>query len=195
MAPRGRDDAPPERRALDREGVLRAALALVDDADLNALSMRRLAARLGVTPMALYNHVSGRRDLLDGIADLVARDMAPRPAPADWHEQVRAWATAMRRAYLAHPHAVPAVQTTRATTPALMAPVEAVVAALEAAGFDRPTARAGWAAVVALVNGHVGYQLGGHMAGPGEAPLDFDAAFALALDALVTGLATAGLPR
>lgn len=168
---------------LDRERVLAAALALVDDAGLDALSMRRLAERLGVTPMALYRHVPGRRALLDGIADLVAREMAPAPGDGDRRAEVRAWAVAMRAAYLAHPHAVPAVQSTRATTPALLAPMRGVTGALEAAGFAPEAARAGWAAVVALVNGHVGHQLGGHM----EA-LDHDAAFALAIDALLAGL-------
>jgi AcrR family transcriptional regulator len=179
--------SPPGRPPLDRDRIVRAALELVDADGLEAASMRRLARALGVTPMALYNHVGGRGDLLDGIADLVAREMAPVGGGEGWQARIAGWAHGMRAAYLAHPNAVAVVQRTQATTPALTAPARAVVASLEGARFTPDEARAGWAAVVALVNGHVAYQLSGHMAA-GE-PVDFDAAFALATDALLTGLA------
>ena len=177
----------PTRRGLDRERVLLAALELIDVEGLEELTMRRLAGVLGVTPMALYNHVAGRDELLDGVADLVARDMAPVDAGGDWRERVSAWANGIRAAYLAHPNAVPAVQGTRTMTAALMAPAHEVITTLEATGFSAVDARAGWIAVVALVNGHVGYQLGGHMNADGDRA-DFDAAFAFALEALLTGL-------
>lgn len=177
------------RRPLDRERVLRGALGLIDAEGLEELTMRRLASDLGVTAMALYNHVSGREELLDGVADLVAREMAPVDPGGDWRDRVRAWASGMRAAYLAHPNAVAAVQGTAAMTDSLLAPMQAVIAALEDAGFPPLEARAGWTAVVALVNGHVGYQLGGHMtAEDATARFDFDAAFSFAVDALLAGL-------
>lgn len=177
------------RRPLDRERVLRGALELVDAEGLQRLTMRRLASDLGVTAMALYNHVSGREELLEGVADLVAREMAPVDPGGDWRDRVSAWARGIRAAYLAHPNAVAAVQGTAAITANLMAPMRAVVAALEDAGFPPADARAGWTAVVALVNGHVGYQLGGNMAARDATErIDFDAAFAFAVDALLAGL-------
>lgn len=177
----------PADRGLDRERVLLAALELIDAEGLQALTMRRLAGALGVTPMALYNHVAGRHELLDGVADLVAREMAPVDAGGDWRERVSAWANGIRAAYLAHPNAVPAVQGTRTITAALLAPAHEVTTALEDGGFSAVDARAGWIAVVALVNGHVGYQLGGHMSAEGDRA-DFDAAFSFAVELLLTGL-------
>ena len=56
---------------VSREKVLDAALELVDAEGLDALSFRRLAARFGVTPMALYQYVESKDALLDGIGDLV----------------------------------------------------------------------------------------------------------------------------
>ena len=59
------------RTPLNRERVVRAAVALADEAGLEALSMRRLGQRLGVEAMSLYNHVANKDDLLDGMIDVV----------------------------------------------------------------------------------------------------------------------------
>ena len=65
------------REPLNRERVLRAALALADEAGVESLSMRKLAKELGVEAMSLYNHVANKDDLLDGLVDLVfERDRA-----------------------------------------------------------------------------------------------------------------------
>jgi AcrR family transcriptional regulator len=192
---------------LSRVTVLEAALAIADRDGVQALSMRRLAADLGVTPMALYNHVAGRDDLLDGVADLVAGEIA-RPAPGwGWRRRLVAVLTETRAACLRHPAALPLLQGTRAMTPALLAPVEIGLEALSDAGLPPASARAGWAALASLTFGHAAYQLAGHMHGSasgrgtidpaafpriaamGDAPpFDWDRAFRRALDALVDGL-------
>ena len=60
-----------KRTPLNRERVLRAAVALADEAGIESLSMRRLGQELGVEAMSLYNHVANKDDLLNGITDLV----------------------------------------------------------------------------------------------------------------------------
>ena len=66
-----------KRTPLNRERVLRAAVALADEAGIESLSMRRLGQELGVEAMSLYNHVANKDDLLNGITDLVlGRDRA-----------------------------------------------------------------------------------------------------------------------
>lgn len=76
------DDAP-VRALLSRRRVVAAAIAFVDTAGLDALSIRRLASELGVTPMAIYGHVSSKEELLDLMLDLVLGEVeltgAPRP--------------------------------------------------------------------------------------------------------------------
>ena len=63
-----------ERRPpLSRDRVLRAAVALADEAGLESLSMRGLAQQLGVVPMAAYKHVANKEELLDGMVDVAAR--------------------------------------------------------------------------------------------------------------------------
>jgi AcrR family transcriptional regulator len=82
--------APAEARLpLSRERILAAALELVDDGGLEALSMRKLGQRLGYEAMSLYNHVRNKDDVIDGILDLVLAETEP-PAPGgDWRSAVR----------------------------------------------------------------------------------------------------------
>jgi TetR/AcrR family transcriptional regulator, tetracycline repressor protein len=193
--------------ALDRDTVLRAGLRIVDADGIDALSMRRLAADLRVTPMALYNHVAGRADLLDGLADAVAREIAPPHPRWGWRRRLRTVALGIRAACVRHPAAAALLQQTRAATPALLAPTEAALAALEEGGLAPRAARVAWSALIGLTFGHVGYQLAGHMTGPASAtgtvdaaafpriaamgdaaPFDWDRAFDRALDALIDGL-------
>src|SRR5918911_4494229 len=58
------------RTPLDRRRVLAAAVEFIDEHGLETLTMRRMGAHLGVEGMALYRHVTGREDLLDGVVEL-----------------------------------------------------------------------------------------------------------------------------
>lgn len=193
---------------LDRPAVLRAALALADAEGVEAVTMRRLATALGVTPMALYNHVRSRTDLLDGVADLVAGAIEAPPRSLPWDGRLRVLLRATRAVCLRHPAVVPLLQGAGALTPNLLRPAEAALDALAEAGLEPEDARAAWAALIGLTFGHVAYQLAGHLRGSGGArgtpdaaafprvaaladspPLDWDAAFEHALDALLGGLA------
>ena len=66
--PRGR---PAQGAGVSRDGILAAALALLEEGGSKGLSMRALAARLGVTPMSLYHHVQDRAALLRALSDRV----------------------------------------------------------------------------------------------------------------------------
>ncbi len=84
---------------------MRAALAVVDADGVEALSMRRLAGDLGVTPMALYRYVPSKNDLLTLMMDAVFGPPPPLPVPGEkgWREALAAWMWAMRRALARHP--------------------------------------------------------------------------------------------
>lgn len=91
----------PQRALLQREAIVEAARQLVTEEGLDALSLRRLAARLGVTAPALYAHVEHKRDLLRALAEgqfeaLVARFDAVADLPP--LERIRAHG----RAYVDH---------------------------------------------------------------------------------------------
>jgi AcrR family transcriptional regulator len=92
---------------LDREAVVDIAISLADDQGLDSVSLRRVAARLGVTPMALYRHVDNKEALLDELTDRLYAQLAlPDPA-ADWWDGLAGLARSARTLLLAHPWAAP----------------------------------------------------------------------------------------
>jgi TetR/AcrR family transcriptional regulator, tetracycline repressor protein len=97
-----------QRGFLSRDLIVREALALLREDGAGALSMRRLADRLGVAPNALYTHVRGKADLVDGLIDQVYAGLELDPDPAgDWPEQLAAISRDVRAQLLAHPAVVP----------------------------------------------------------------------------------------
>lgn len=82
------------------------ALALADQSGLDALTIRKLATELGVTPMALYWHFRGKDELLEGLAERVWSEIdltVDRTAP--WTEQIRSLLESLLRVLRAHPAA------------------------------------------------------------------------------------------
>jgi AcrR family transcriptional regulator len=84
------------RTALTRERVIRAAIRVADREGVEAVSMRRLGKELGVEAMSLYNHVSGKDDVLDGMVDLLVREIARESTGDDWRGRIRSRAVAAR---------------------------------------------------------------------------------------------------
>lgn len=90
---------------LSRERVLRAALQLVDEGGIAALSMRKLAQSLGVQAMSLYNHVANKDDILDGIVDIVIGEIEVPDLTTDWKTAMRRRAISAHQVLLRHPWA------------------------------------------------------------------------------------------
>ena len=98
--------SPGERAGLTREEVVAAALAVLRQDGLTALSMRRVAGDLGVAPNALYSHVPDKSALLDALLDAVLADIT-LPRRGDWRARIEALLLDSRRVLLAHPDLVP----------------------------------------------------------------------------------------
>ena len=124
------------RGSLDRDRVLRAALDLVDERGLEALSMRRLAQELGVEAMSLYNHVENKEDVLAGILDLVAAEVAPPAADAGWKDWLREHAIASHEAFAKRPWAARIWMTSSRSNADRMASADGVLARLRDGGLD-----------------------------------------------------------
>ena len=92
---------------LDREQVVSAAIALADDAGLDAVSLRRVADRLGVTPMALYRHVASKDDLLDAMADRLYGELDLPALGEPWWDALAGLARSTRELLLERPWSVP----------------------------------------------------------------------------------------
>lgn len=97
--------SPKARERLSRERVVAAALTVMDAEGLEAVSMRRVGRELGVEAMSLYNHVTDKEDLLDGLRELLFCNFALPPLDDDDpFENGRRLAVAWRDLFKAHPH-------------------------------------------------------------------------------------------
>ena len=128
------------RTPLSRERVLKAAIDLADREGIESLSMRKLGQELGVDAMALYRHVRGKDDLLDGVADLVVGEIERPVATDDWKAALRRQAMAARKVMLRHPWARRVLEERGTSGPASLAHIEAVLATLLGAGFSMEVA-------------------------------------------------------
>ncbi|MEU8178506.1 TetR/AcrR family transcriptional regulator [Microbispora hainanensis] len=94
---------PPTRPApLDRGRIVAAAVALADEGGLEAVSLRKVAARLDVGPMRLYGYISTKEELFDLMVDEVYAEILPEERPGDWREALRGLAHRTRQACLRH---------------------------------------------------------------------------------------------
>jgi len=125
--------------ALTRERIVSAALEIVDHDGLEALSMRRLGASLGVDPMAIYYHLPNKTALYDAIVEAVMAgiDLGSGFAPSDPPmQQLRHMARSYRDTLLAHPNALPVVAARPVRTPASLRPIERMLAVIASVGFS-----------------------------------------------------------
>lgn len=96
-------------RVLSRERIRDSALLLIDRAGLGELSMRKLAAELGVQAASLYKHYPTKDDVLDDVASRIvtAVDTSAFDADEEWNIALAAWAHSYRAALVSHPNMVP----------------------------------------------------------------------------------------
>jgi TetR/AcrR family transcriptional regulator, tetracycline repressor protein len=129
-------DANTSRRVLTRERVVAEGLTVISTDGAQALSMRALAARLGVVPGALYRHVRNKEQLYDLILDAVLAEVDCQVDPAQpWTAQAAALAHRLRSVLEDHPGVAALLKTRDTLSPASLALAEAFLAPLLAAGL------------------------------------------------------------
>ncbi len=90
------------RAGLDAAAIVDAAIAVGDAEGLAAISMGRIADRLGYTPMSLYRHVPSKEALLALVQDATFGDPPAAPPPDGWRPGLAEWATAVLARYREH---------------------------------------------------------------------------------------------
>jgi AcrR family transcriptional regulator len=134
-----------KRRPLDQAQVVRAALALLDEAGLDELTMRRLAERLGVKAASLYRHVRDKDELLVLLGDEISGEIPFVQQSGTWQEQLVRMAWNVRRGLLAHRDAARLLAATPPAGPRRLRHIESLLKVLRAAGFcGRDAVRAGY---------------------------------------------------
>lgn len=127
----------PRPRSVSPDRLAAAALAVIGRDGLSGLSMRTVAAELGLTTMAVYRYVADRDELETLVVEAVLRPLDTSPPPAaPWREQLRDLARRVREAVGAHPGVVPLLITHRHRSHGVLRWSEAVTAVLQAAGFE-----------------------------------------------------------
>ena len=146
------------RIPLSRDRILAAAVELADEEGVDAVSMRKLAASLGFEAMSLYNHVANKDDLITGMVDWIARDMARLDPDRPWKEAVRDMSISARDVLVEHRWAAP--QWTKSIPgPNRLLLMEDLLAAFRLGGFSPRLAHFGFHAVTMHIVGFTLQQL------------------------------------
>ena len=124
------------RIPLSRERVLSAAIALADESGIESLSMRKLAERLGVEAMSLYNHIANKNDLLEGIVEAAAGEIVTPADDVDWKKAIHEVAISAHLTLLRHPWASGLWMGTT-PGPARMRYGDSLLGAFRGAGFSK----------------------------------------------------------
>jgi AcrR family transcriptional regulator len=191
-----------------RQEILDAALAVADEHGIDRVSMRAVAERVGVTPMALYPHVGGKAGLLDGMVGHLLAELLEPADTGDWRERLGELAHRTRKLGQRHPWAPALLFARPSVAPDAVRAVDQIYATLLEAGVPAEDVPRFERMVSTFVLGFVASEAGGRFGG-GEvsrgrrgrlpegdlpahaalarwldAPVDWDAEFAADLDDL-----------
>jgi AcrR family transcriptional regulator len=157
-----------ERRApLSRDRVLQTAITLVDEGGIESLSMRKLGQALGVEAMSLYNHVANKDDILDGILDLVMREIEFPSTEEDWESAIRTFAISAHDTLLRHPWACNLIISPARVSLARLRYMESLIGRLRQAGFSAGETYHAYHTIDSHILGFTLWQLGHVMPGGG----------------------------
>jgi len=159
------------RRRLERAAVIEAAVDLLDDEGAAALSMPRLAQRLGVSPMALYRHVEDRADLEYALTETVLHDIVADAADDDWEHGIEQWMRGVRDRWRRHPWLGKLIGTRTELSPPWMDMLQQLAALLAAAGLPPGLAASEFVKISRLTTGVVTFEIAAPLPHPAGAKL------------------------
>jgi AcrR family transcriptional regulator len=196
---------------LSRQRVLEEAVRFADREGLEALTMRKLGAELGVEAMSLYNHVPNKSALLDGMVEVLLGELEIPPKDLGWEERIREGYRAFRWLAHEHPNVFPLLINRPPDTMDGVWLVEESLKTLEDAGFGKETALHAFRSLSSYTFGYAmaeirgfalepdGSRLGAYRLPPEEFPriselrpqlenVDHEAEFEFGLGLILTGL-------
>ncbi|MEG3626378.1 TetR/AcrR family transcriptional regulator C-terminal domain-containing protein [Streptomyces poriticola] len=134
----------------------------------SAVTMRAVAAPLGVEAMSLYHHVTGREDILDGMVDAVFAEIDLPPRDTGWKSAMRHRAESARAVLRRHPWAVGLMDSRTRPGPATLRHHDAVLGALRTGGFSVPMAAHAFSLIDSYLYGFVIQETSLPFTGPAE---------------------------
>ena len=126
-----------DRTRLTKQAVVDRALALGDSEGVEALTIRRIATELGVTPMALYWHFRNKEELLAGVSDQIWSELETDvDLSAPWDLQLRGILESLLHVLRVHPCASQLILEGEKQSDAMLVASETALAVLHRGGFD-----------------------------------------------------------
>lgn len=133
---------------ISREDIVGAAVRIVEAGGYDEMSIRSLAADLGVAPMSLYRHIRDKDDLLDEVVDvLLARAWRPAAGESSWEVWVIEAAARLRQFLVTQPAALHVYLRHPVDSPSAAERMDAMMGVLRRAGLDEATARSAYGAL------------------------------------------------
>ena len=170
------------RPRYSREDVVRAAVAIADDGDLDAVTFRAVAARLGTGVMSLYNYVPDKQALVYDMVELVSAEIDLPEPTGDWRADMHTVAGLQRELTHRHPWLIEAVSHLQPLGPGTLALLEFALGALEPTGLSARDRLE----TIAMLNGFVLFTVGAELAGAPD-PEQSARQFAMLPELLATG--------
>ncbi|MFI6225928.1 TetR/AcrR family transcriptional regulator [Micromonospora echinospora] len=202
-----------------RPEILDAALAVAAEDGIDALTMRTVAARIGVTPMAIYGYFRNKDELLDALVGRILADVTPPPGNLSWSETILGLAVEVRAVARRYPAVFPLLFTRPAVHPSAILIVDRLFDALLRAGVEPAQVPRVERMISTFVLGYAVSEVGGRFAEgsldtrsrraqlapdqlPGhravaeqlDAPVDWDAEFRADLEGLLAVVTGPGAP-
>lgn len=173
-------DAPPPRQegelapgrahwgSISREDIVAAAVAIVIAGGYEEMSIRSLAASLGVAPMSLYRHIRDKDDLLGEVTDrLLAGAWRPAAAEDDWQAWIIEAASRLRGLLVSQPAALHVYLRHPVVSPAAIDRMNAMMSVLRRAGLTEEAARSAYGALHTYTIGFAALEASRAGAAPG----------------------------
>jgi AcrR family transcriptional regulator len=160
------------RVALSFERIAAAGIEIADAEGLDALTMRKVAARLGAGTMSLYHYVDTKDDVLDLMADHVHREAVHIEPSGDWRADLAEAARRSRRVALRHPWLLGYAAARAELGPHMLAMIESTLALLDRNGLPADLLLDAWTSVHSFTLGHVRQEVAQRASGHPGRPVD-----------------------
>lgn len=164
--------------------VVDRAIEVLDDRGLDDLSMRNVAAQMGVRASALYHHFANKQALLDAVADRILELGRRATEVVTWDAELRLVGTELRDAMLSRRDAAVLISAVHALGGGAREPQRRMEDALRRAGADEHLARVGARTLLHFVFGHAAEE---QLRASGESD-DFAVGLGLVLDGLLAAV-------
>lgn len=170
-----------QRNSITRDEIVAAARALCEQDGVSGLTIRAVAVAMGASPMSLYNHVSTKDELLDGVLDEVMGELAFTPSEGEtWQQELERFALALAAHLDSHRWAVLPLMSRPDPGERTTAVGEIPLAAALRGGLTASIAVTAFAGILSLVYGRASFLAAAELPGA-QKPVEVDAQIASAL--------------